>query len=119
MLGGFGKPKRKPRSSFGRLFGDVLFECSLASIFGGFLEVFCKAFFFDFFRCWVDFGRFWEAKTEAKIDFWEVFFRCFFRVPFGIDFVSIFQQFFFGDFFERVLASILGGFLEARNLKNQ
>ena len=33
-----------------------------------------------------DFGRFWEAKTEAKIDFWEVFFRCFFRVRFGIEF---------------------------------
>ena len=43
--------------------------------------------FFDFFRFLVDFGRFWEAKTEAKIEFWEVFFRCFFRVRFGIDFL--------------------------------
>ena len=51
---------------------------------------FLKAFFFDFFRCWVDFGRFWEAKTEAKIDFWDVFFRCFFRLRFGIDFGWIF-----------------------------
>ena len=36
---------------------------------------FSKAIFFDFFRCWVDFGRFWEAKTGAEIDFREVFFR--------------------------------------------
>ena len=47
---------------------------------------FSNAFFFDFFRCWVDFGRFWESKTEAKIDFWEFFFRCIFRVRFGIEF---------------------------------
>ena len=45
----------------------------------------------DFFRFWVDFGRFWEAKMEAKIDFWEVFLRCFFRLRFGIDFGSFFE----------------------------
>ena len=45
-----------------------------------------------------DFGRFWEAKTEAKIDFCEVFLLC---------------------FFEGVLASIFDSFFEARNLKNQ
>ena len=44
------------------------------------------------------FGRFWEAKMEAKIDFFRLFFDA---------------------FFECVLASILGGFLEARNPKNQ
>ena len=44
-----------------------------------------------------DFGRFSEAKMEAKIDFWEVFFEV---------------------VFECVFASILGSFLEARNLKN-
>ena len=44
-----------------------------------------------------DFGRFWEAKMEAKIDFCEVFFEV---------------------FFECVFASILDVFLEARNLKN-
>ena len=38
----------------------------------------------------MDFGRIWEAKTEAKIDCWEVFFRCFFRLRFGIDFEWIF-----------------------------
>ena len=51
------------------------------------MSFFQDAIFFDFFLCWVDLGRFWEAKTEAKIDFWEVFFRCFFRVRFGIDFL--------------------------------
>ena len=63
----------------GRWFAEVVF-----------FDLFSKAFFFDFFRCWVDFGRFWEAKTEAKIDFWDVFFRCFFRMRFGIDFGWIF-----------------------------
>ena len=46
---------------------------------------------------WSDFGRFWEAKIDAKIDFWAVFFRCFFGCN---------------------LTSILDGFFEARNLKN-
>ena len=59
-------------------------RCGPSLVFWSF---FLDAIFFDFFRCWVDFGRFWEAKTEAKIDFWEVFFRCFFRVRFGIDFL--------------------------------
>ena len=63
-----------------------------------FFDFFSKVFFFDFFRCWVDFGRVWEAKMEAKIDFSDVFFHV---------------------FFECVFASILGGFLEARKLKNQ
>ena len=43
-------------------------------------------------------GDFGEAKWKAK---------------------SIFWRFFFDGFFECVLASIWGGFLEARNLKNQ
>ena len=38
----------------------------------------------------VDFGRFWEAKPEAKIEFWEVFLRCVFRMRFGVDFGRIF-----------------------------
>ncbi len=42
-------------------------------------------------------GRFWEAKTEAKIDFWD---------------------FFFDVFFECVSASIFGRFLEAPNPEN-
>ena len=58
----------------------------VASLVGDFRSVFFLSFFFDFFRCWVDFGKFREAKMEAKIDFWEVFFRCFFRVRVGIDF---------------------------------
>ena len=41
-------------------------------------------------------GGFWEAKTEAKIDFW---------------------VFFFDVFFESVSASILGGFLKPQDLK--
>ena len=63
-----------------------------------FLKLFFESVFFEFLRFLVDFGRFSEAKMEAKIDFWE-------------DFSNV--------FFERVLASILGRFLEARNLKNQ
>ena len=43
-----------------------------------------------FFRFFVHFGRFWEAETEAKIDFSAVFFRCFFRVRICIDFGWIF-----------------------------
>ena len=38
ILGGFGRPKRSPKSIFGRLFFDVFFECVLASILGGFLK---------------------------------------------------------------------------------
>ena len=41
----------------------------LISIASDFHSFFWKAFFFGFFRSWVDFGRFWEAKTEAKIEF--------------------------------------------------
>ena len=33
---GFGKPKRKPKSIFGRFFFDVFFECVSASNFDGF-----------------------------------------------------------------------------------
>ena len=49
------------------------------------------------FRFLVDFGWFWEAKMVPKIDFWEVF--------------SMLLS-------SAILASIFGGFLEARNLKN-
>ena len=56
------------------------------------------AFGRDFCGFRIDFGRFGEAKWKAK---------------------SIFWRFFFDVFFECVLASIWGGFLEARNLKNQ
>ena len=38
ILGGFGRPKRKPKSIFGTFFFGVFFECVLASIFGRFLE---------------------------------------------------------------------------------
>ena len=38
ISGGFGRPKRRPKSIFGRFFFDVFFECVLASILGGFLE---------------------------------------------------------------------------------
>ena len=41
-----------------------------SSFFGAF---FFERVFFDFFRCGVDFGRFREAKTEAKIDFSDIF----------------------------------------------
>ena len=35
-----------------------------------FLRNFGKTFFFfDLFRCWLDFGKVLEPKTEAKIDF--------------------------------------------------
>ena len=44
-----------------------------------------------------NFGRFWEAKMDAEIDFPGIFFDV---------------------FFECVFASILDRFLEARNLKN-
>ena len=37
-----------------------------------------------------DFGRFWEAKMEAKIDFLKLFLPSFFRLRFGIDFGSFF-----------------------------
>ena len=38
ILGGFGRPKRRPKSSFGRFFFDVFFECVSASILDRFLE---------------------------------------------------------------------------------
>ena len=47
---------------------------------------FWKAFFLIFCDVGSILGGFWEAKMEAKIDFWEVFFRCIFRVRFGIEF---------------------------------
>ena len=46
-----------------------------------------RSVFFDF--C-VHFGGFWEAETDAKIDFSAVFFRCFSRVRICIDFGWIF-----------------------------
>ena len=51
----------------------------------------------DFGGFGVDFWRLWEAKIDAKIDF---------------------GRFFCDAFFDRVSASILHGFSEARNLKN-
>ena len=39
----------------------------------------------DFFRFGIDFGRFWEAKTETKTSFLHAFLRWFFRMCFGID----------------------------------
>ena len=47
-------------------------------------------FFFDVFLFLVDFGMFWEAKMEAKIDFRDVSFWCFLRTRSGIDFGWIF-----------------------------
>ena len=35
ILGGFGRPKRRPKSSFGRSFVDVFSECVSASFFCG------------------------------------------------------------------------------------
>ena len=55
------------------------------------------AFRSDFERIWKDLGFFSEAEMGAKIDF---------------------GSFFCHGFSDRVLASILNGFLEARNLKN-
>ena len=39
----------------------------------------------NFFASWGDFGKFLEAKTEAKIEFLGNCLHCFFRSPFGID----------------------------------
>ena len=38
ILGGFGRPKRRPKSSFGSSFVDVFSECVSASIFCGIWE---------------------------------------------------------------------------------
>ena len=38
ILGGFGRPKRKPKSIFGTFFFDAFFECVLASILERILE---------------------------------------------------------------------------------
>ena len=38
IWGGFGKPKRRPKSISGTFFFDAFFECVLTSIFGRFLE---------------------------------------------------------------------------------
>ena len=38
IWGGFGKPKRRPKSISGTFFFDVFLDCVLASILGGFLE---------------------------------------------------------------------------------
>ena len=51
---------------------------------------FQMVFDIDFFRFWMDFGRFWEAKMEPQIEFLHVFLRCFFRVRFGIVLECIF-----------------------------
>ena len=45
----------------------------------------------DFLKFRSDFSRFWEAKVDAKIDFWELFSQCFFRAHFGIDFGWFFR----------------------------
>ena len=76
----------KPLPSFKDRYGAV--SCKPV-----FFEVFSGLNFFRFFRCWFDFGKFLEAKIEAKIDFSEVFFRCFF----GIDFRSFFYVFLRAD----------------------
>ena len=69
---------------------------------GGFHSVakqasFSIAFRRDFGGFSDDFGRVWEAKIHAEIDFSAIFFRC---------------------FSECDLTSIFVGFLEARNLEN-
>ena len=68
---------RRGRGDFHSVAKQASFNIAWRSDFGGFKK---------------DFGRFWEAKTEAKIDFQVVVFRCFFRVHFGINF-----GFFFGE----------------------
>ena len=54
-----------------------------------FWSFFSKAFFFGCLGFWCDLGRFWEAKTEAKIDFWDFFFDVFFECVSA----SIFRRF--------------------------
>ena len=58
---------------------------------GGFHSVAKRASFrvalrSDFKGFWSDFGRFWDAKMEANIDFSDVFFHAFFAYVFCIDF---------------------------------
>ena len=68
----------------------------ISRVVSGVRGLWCIASFFRtrFFSIFFDVGSilggFGEAKTEAKIDFWEVFLRCFFRMRFGIDFGWIF-----------------------------
>ena len=38
ILGGFGRPKRRPKSTSGTFFFDAFFECVLVSLLGRFLE---------------------------------------------------------------------------------
>ena len=64
-----GSPKAMPPVNLRRGWGEfhsvakqASFNIAWRSDFGGFKK---------------DFGRFWEAKTEAKIDFQVVVFRCF------------------------------------------
>ena len=66
-----------------------------AALVGGFWNLFFSTYFREglrsvFFRFFVHSGGFWEAETEANIDFSAVFFRCFFRVRICIDFGWIF-----------------------------
>ena len=104
-----------------------------------FLSFFSMPIFFDLFPFLVDFGRCWEAKTEAKIEFWEVLCRCFFRVRFGIDFLwnlggsdveksiktivfpMVFATFQKSDVFGKVAQKppILESFSEAKTVKNR
>ena len=60
----------------------LVFGVVFKSAFGSIWDGFCL----DFIKLGKDFGRFWQAKIEPKIDFWEGAFQYFFRMRFNIDF---------------------------------
>ena len=81
IFGGFGKPKRKPKSIFGTFFFDAFFECILASILGCCLEarnlkntnfseekitIFTKSTFSKKVRKNVDFGIVLGGQNDEK-----------------------------------------------------
>ena len=78
MLSQIGRPKAMPPVNFRRLPGGFHSVAKQASF-----HIASGRDFKGFRR---DFGRFWEAKMEAKIYFCEMILPCFFRKRFGIDF---------------------------------
>ena len=83
MRSQIGRPKALAPVNFRRLWGDSHSVAKQASLY--------IALGADFLRFRSDFSRFWEAKVDAKIDFWELFLQCFFRAHFGIDFGWFFR----------------------------
>ena len=82
-------PKPPGLANFGRVAGEFHSVAKQAS--------FRVALRSDFEGFWSDFERFWEAKMDAKINFWDVFLNV---------------------FLDCVFASIFDSFFEVRNLKN-